>query len=261
MSFAPNPLSLTVSDPAFESWLRDSGHLYTLDTLPASSSSSSSSSSSAPSASPSPSSSNKPIPTSTSTSQSRLSFFLSSLRTLATLISNNPLAKLQVADLAGPTPSWTRDFIGGPGEYSWPVESPQARLRVQENVRRYAKNYMFLSLLFFTCCLYRIPISLLGLVACLGIWEGVRFCIKSWEMEEKYPVLRQVMVNVALIITASVLYICYFQFALVYAIGLSYAAMLIHASLRKLTPLSKSNGSSQPKKVVKKSVRFSSSSK
>ncbi|KAJ1697784.1 hypothetical protein LUZ63_006296 [Rhynchospora breviuscula] len=254
MSFAPNPLSLTVTDPAFESWLRDSGHLYTLDTLPASSSSSSSS---APSASPSPSSSsNKPTPT--STSQSRLSFFLSSLRTFATLISINPFAKLQVGDLAGPTPSWTRDFIGGPGEYSWPVESPQARLRVQENVRRYAKNYMFLSLLFFTCCLYRMPISLLGLGGCLGIWEGVRLCIKSWEMEEKYPVLRQVMVNVALIITALVLYICNFQFALVYATGLSYAAMLIHASLRKLTPLNKSNGSSQPKKVVKRNVQFSS---
>ncbi|KAJ3698227.1 hypothetical protein LUZ61_001932 [Rhynchospora tenuis] len=257
MSFAPNPLSLTVSDPAFESWLRDSGHLYTLDTLPASSSSS------APSASPSrSSSSNKPTPTptptSTSSSQSRLSFFLSSLRTLATIITINPLAKLEVGDLAGPTPSWTRDFIGGPGNYSWPVESPQARLRVQENVRRYAKNYMYLSLLFFTCCLYRMPISLSGLLACLGFWEGVRLCIKRWEMEEKYPVLRQVMVNVALIITAMVLYICNLQFALFYAMGLSYAAMLIHASLRKLTPLSKSSGSSQPKKIVKRNVQFSS---
>ncbi|XP_078171769.1 prenylated RAB acceptor 1.H isoform X2 [Carex rostrata] len=216
MSFVPNPISLTVPDPAFESWLRDSGHLYTLDTLP-------SSSSSAPSASASVSfSPSKPI----SASPSCLSSFLSSLRTLATLISINPLAKLEASDLSAPTPSWTRDFIGGPGEYSWPAEASQARMRVQENVRHYARNYMFLSLLFFTCCLYQMPISLLGLLACLGIWEGVRLSIKSWEME-KYPVLQQVMVKFSLF------------------------TMLIHASLRKLTPLNK------PKKVQKRSVQLS----
>ncbi|XP_078171768.1 prenylated RAB acceptor 1.H isoform X1 [Carex rostrata] len=240
MSFVPNPISLTVPDPAFESWLRDSGHLYTLDTLP-------SSSSSAPSASASVSfSPSKPI----SASPSCLSSFLSSLRTLATLISINPLAKLEASDLSAPTPSWTRDFIGGPGEYSWPAEASQARMRVQENVRHYARNYMFLSLLFFTCCLYQMPISLLGLLACLGIWEGVRLSIKSWEME-KYPVLQQVMVKFSLFITAVVLYLCNLHFSLVYAIGLSYAAMLIHASLRKLTPLNK------PKKVQKRSVQLS----
>lgn len=45
---------------------------------------------------------------------------------------------------------------------------------------------------------YQMPISLLGLLACLGIWEGVRLSINSWEME-KYPVLQQVMVKFSLI--------------------------------------------------------------
>jgi hypothetical protein len=41
------------------------------------------------------------------------------------------------------------------------------------------------------------PISLLGLLASLGIWEGVRFFIRSREME-KYPILQQVTVCVAM---------------------------------------------------------------
>ncbi|KAG8060900.1 hypothetical protein GUJ93_ZPchr0002g23797 [Zizania palustris] len=38
--------------------------------------------------------------------------------------------------------------------------------------------------------------------------------------------------------TAVLVYVCNLQFALVYAIGLSYAVMLLHASFRKLTPSS-----------------------
>ncbi|KAJ3693271.1 hypothetical protein LUZ60_008751 [Juncus effusus] len=242
MSFAPNPLSLTVSDAAFESWLRDSGHLYTLDTLSSSSSSA-----------PPPPNNNNP----TTIPQAPFSF-LSSIRTFSTLLAINPLAKLEAKDLASPLPSWTREFIGGPGDYSWPAEASQARMRVQENVRRYAKNYMVLSLIFFSCCLYRMPMSLLGLLACLGIWEFVRFCNKNWEMEIKYPVLRQCMVLSCQIITAALLYMCNIQFALVYSIGLSYSVMLLHASLRKLTPSYQSSGTNRQKKFQHRRVQVPS---
>lgn len=41
------------------------------------------------------------------------------------------------------------------------------------------------------------PISLLGLLASLGLWELVRFCSDRWELEKRYPSLRQALVRIA----------------------------------------------------------------
>ena len=91
-------------------------------------------------------------------------------RTLASLLALNPFARLSAADLAGPTPSWSLAFLGPPGSasYSWPPTPTQARLRVQENVRRYTRNYVALSILVFACCLYVLcAIRLLPLISIL----------------------------------------------------------------------------------------------
>ncbi|XP_037433925.1 PRA1 family protein H-like [Triticum dicoccoides] len=224
-SFKPNPLSLSVPDPALDRWLRDSGYLDLLD-------------SSAPA--PAAAAPTRASPASTSSGAGAAADVLAFARTLASLLALNPFACLSAADLAAPTPSWSLAFIGAPGvaSYSWPPTPTQARLRVQENVRRYARNYAALSVLVFACCLYRMPMSLLGLLASLAVWEAVRYCRKRWELATRAPGIGQALLHCAQIATAILLYVCNLQFALVYTIGLSYAVMMLHASLRKLTPSS-----------------------
>lgn len=39
------------------------------------------------------------------------------------------------------------------------------------------------------------PVPLLGVVASLMMWKGVKFCSERWEMEEKLPRLRHVLVR------------------------------------------------------------------
>ncbi|URD74776.1 PRA1 family [Musa troglodytarum] len=194
MAFASNPLSLSVSEPAFEAWLRDTGYLEILDDRAASAdhSPSSSSSSSVP---------DPPLRPRTSAPAAGRSGLaaraFSSMRTLASLFTLNPFAKLTPEDLSGGTPSWTLEFIGVAGSYSWPAGSAQARMRVQENVRRYVRNYALLSVIVFACTLYKMPVSLLGLIACLVLWEFVRFCSDKWQLEERSPGLRQAFVHIA----------------------------------------------------------------
>ncbi|EEC84133.1 hypothetical protein OsI_30478 [Oryza sativa Indica Group] len=200
-SFKPNPLSLSVPDPALDRWLRDSGYLDILDSSASASASASTSSSPSATTTTAAASSTSTLINPTSAAAAVLAF----ARTLASVLALNPFARLSTTDLAAPTPSWSLAFLGPPGaaSYSWPPTSTQARLRVQENVRRYARNYAALSILVFACCLYRMPMALLGMLAILIVWESVSL-----------------------------------QFALVYAIGLSYAVMMLHASFRKLTPSS-----------------------
>lgn len=230
-SFKPNPLSLSVPDPALDRWLRDSGYLDLLD-----STTGGPSSASAPSASASAAASPVAGPVSSGVAADVLAF----ARTLASLLALNPFARLSTADLAAPTPSWSLAFVGAPGaaSYSWPPTPTQARLRVQENVRRYARNYAALTILVFACCLYRMPMALLGMLASLAVWEVVRYCRDHWGLTTRAPGIAQALLHCAQIATAILLYVCNLQFALVYAIGLSYALMMLHASLRKLTPSS-----------------------
>lgn len=150
-SFKPNPLSLSVPDPALDRWLRDSGYLDLLD-----------SSARAPAAA----AATRASPAPTSSGAGAAADVLAFARTLASLLALNPFACLSAADLAAPTPSWSLAFIGAPGaaSYSWPPTPTQARLRVQENVRRYARNYAALSILVFACCLYATAICPLSFI-------------------------------------------------------------------------------------------------
>lgn len=134
MGFSANPLSLTVPDSVLESLLQDSGYLDLLDhrTSDVSSMSPSSSSSSATEAKP---------PT-------------AQLVAVFSLVTVNPFSKLSADDFAGETPPWTTRFFGDSDSYSFPSSSHEARNRVHENVKRFARNYATLLILFFTYELY-----------------------------------------------------------------------------------------------------------
>ncbi|KAL9444028.1 hypothetical protein AB3S75_017245 [Citrus x aurantiifolia] len=76
------------------------------------------------------------------------------LYTFVSLLTVNPFAKLTTDDFSVKTPSWTREFIGALRSYSFPSSPHTLKLRVHENVKRYARNYAFLFILVFACSLY-----------------------------------------------------------------------------------------------------------
>ncbi|KDP45871.1 hypothetical protein JCGZ_15315 [Jatropha curcas] len=221
MAFSANPLSLSVPDSTFESWLRDSGYLEILDDR--------SSSTTVPE-----SASTSDVTTSTITGGIFVSLFYHIL-TLLSLFTLKPLSKLTTDDFSGQTPSWTRAFIGDSGSYSFPSGSDQARLRVHENVKRYARNYASLFILFFACTLYQMPLALIGLISSLAVWDIFKFCSNRWGWD-RYPFIRQVLVRTAQCATAIILICLNVQMALFCAIGISYTVMILHAAFRKLTP-------------------------
>ncbi|KAF7836696.1 PRA1 family protein H-like [Senna tora] len=224
MVFSSNPLALSVPEPAFESWLRDSGYLEVLDHRTSAAAS-----------------------TSSATSGFFLSFF-SRLLTFFSLFTLNPFAKLTAEDFAGDTPSWSHSFIGFSDSYSFPSSPSQARLRVHENIKRYARNYAYLFILFFACTLYgfllwsicfimyQMPVPLFGLLSCLALWEVFKFCSDCWRLNE-YPMTRLCLVRFAQCVTAVMLIFFNVQMALFCAISVSYAGMIMHAAFRKLTPV------------------------
>ncbi|XP_010272371.1 PREDICTED: PRA1 family protein H [Nelumbo nucifera] len=238
MAFSANPLSLSVPEPAFESWLRDSGYLEILDERTTNldrSSSSSSSSDHHHRVTNRTTGSTTTVATVTTTTNGFFSIIFSYLGTFFSLFTLNPFAKLTTDDFGGETPSWTYGFIGLWDSYSLPSSPSQARLRVQENLKRYARNYATLSLLLFACTLYQMPLALFGLISCLALWDLFRFCNDRWRWE-RYPSLRQSLLRTTQCATAIILYCTNVQLSLFCAIAVSYAVMLLHATLRKLTP-------------------------
>ncbi|GAV72322.1 PRA1 domain-containing protein, partial [Cephalotus follicularis] len=222
MVFSSNPLSLSVPDQAFDSWLRDSGYLELLDHR------SSTTASAAPTTS------------STSSSAANTHFFifssiLTKIPTLLSLLTLNPFSKLTADDFSRDTPPWTSSFIGACGSYSVPSSASQARMRVHENVKRYARNYASLFILFFACTLYQIPLALFGLILSLALWDLFKFCSDKWGFD-RYPTIRQVLIRISQCATAVILILLNVQMALFCALGVGYAVMILHAAFRKLTP-------------------------
>ncbi|TXG66866.1 hypothetical protein EZV62_008141 [Acer yangbiense] len=193
--FTSNPLSLSVPDPAFESWLRDSGYLEVLDN--------SSSSSSAAAANT----------TASTTSTTVTHGILHHLWTLVSLFTVNPFSKLTTDDFSAATPSWTREFLGFLDSYAFPSSPETLRLRVLENVKRYARNYASLFILFFACSLN-----------------------ERWKLDQ-YPLIRQILIRIAQCATVVILICLNVQMALFSAFAVSYTVMLLHAAFRKLSPV------------------------
>ncbi|KAI4321848.1 hypothetical protein MLD38_035181 [Melastoma candidum] len=221
MTFKGNPFSLTVPEAAFESWLRDSGYLEVLDHRSSSSSSSSALSSATTS------------PADATLAYSATFFSLSA--TLFSLFTLNPLSKLTSDDFSRPTPSWTDSFFGSFESYSFPASPSQARLRVHENAKRFARNYATLLILFFSCSLYQMPVALVGVLSSLALWDLFRMGSDKLGLDHR-PVFRQLLVRAAQIGTAVLLIWCNVPMALFCALGVSYLVLLLHAALRKLTP-------------------------
>ncbi|CAN0921754.1 PRA1 family protein H [Linum grandiflorum] len=229
MVFSANPLSASVPDAAFESWLTDSGYLELIDQH------SSSSSSSAPTAC----SNNDVVVAAASSSDTSITggifdSLFSGILILLSVFTVNPFSKLTAQDLSGGTPSWTRAFIGDCTSYSLPGGSDQARLRLQENVKRYAKNYATLFVTFFACTLYQMPLALIGLISCLAVWDLFKFCNERWGWD-RHPLSQQVLVRTAQCASAVILIMLNVQKALLCAVAVSYAVMIMHATFRKLT--------------------------
>ncbi|KAJ6886811.1 hypothetical protein NC651_027231 [Populus alba x Populus x berolinensis] len=215
MVFSSNPLSLSIPDPTFDTWLRDSGYLKILDQH--------SSIVAAPSTT-----------TSTTATGIFISFFSHAL-TLLYLFTLNPFSKLTTNDFSGPTPSWTRSFFADHESYSFPSGFGQARLRVNENVKRYARNYASLFILFFVCTLYQMPLALIGMISSLVLWDIFKFCSDRWRWD-RYLVIQQVIVRATQCVAAVILICLNVQMALFCALGVSYTIMILHAAFRKLTP-------------------------
>jgi len=133
MVFSSNPLALSVPEPAFESWLRDTGYLELIDQRTSAAADA--------------------VSTTTSSPLVPATSLSSKLLTLLSFLTLNPFAKLTADDFSADTPSWSRSFVGSSDSYSFPSSPSQARFRVHENVKRYARNYSYLFILFFASAL------------------------------------------------------------------------------------------------------------
>ncbi|CAH2065424.1 unnamed protein product, partial [Thlaspi arvense] len=60
------------------------------------------------------------------------------------------LVTLSAHDFSGET-LWTTGFFGMCDSYSFPSSSQQARMRFHENIKRFARNYATLFIVFFAC--------------------------------------------------------------------------------------------------------------
>ncbi|KNA04976.1 hypothetical protein SOVF_194660 [Spinacia oleracea] len=261
MAFASNPLSLSVPEQAFETWLRDSGYLEILDhrttQLHNLNSSTPTTVKTATTTAPTSTTATTTTPTITNLRRTPTSTItaiaygltmslLSSFAIIFSLLTLNPFAKLTSSDFSSQnSPSWTSSgFLGSSDSYSFPSSSTQAKMRVHENVKRFAKNYATLLILFFACSLYQMPLALVGLVSCLAMWELFRFCDNRWALD-RFSAIRPVVIRIAQFGVAVILFWANVQLAVFCTLGVGYTAMMLHASFRKLTPakqLSKGRG-------------------
>ncbi|KAK1414318.1 hypothetical protein QVD17_30062 [Tagetes erecta] len=233
MAFSANPLALSVPDPTFETWLRDSGYLDLLDQRTTDLHRISATTTTTTTTNSNPTS--PPVAPTVTTS-----FFLTNLLNhigiLLSLITVNPFSKLTNEDFTHNTPPWTLGFIGYSDSYSFPSSRYQARMRVTENNKRYCRNYFTLFIVFFACSLYQIPIALVGLVSSLALWDLFAYFVKRWELDN-HPITRECLLRLVQCATAVIILVCNVQMAVLYALGVSYAVMMLHASFRKLTPI------------------------
>ncbi|KAK9268838.1 hypothetical protein L1049_000602 [Liquidambar formosana] len=232
MVFSSNPLSLSVPEPAFESWLRDSGYLEILDQRTSDLHRLTTTTTSTSAAA----TTGESTAATTTTTSGLFHCLFSCLGTLISFFTLNPFSKLTTEDFSGETPSWTLGFIGFSDSYSFPSSPSQARLRVHENVKRYARNYASLFILTFACTLYQMPLALVGVISSLALWDLFRFCGDRWGLD-RYIVIQQVLLRIAQCATAVILIWSNVQMAIFCALGVSYAVMILHASFRKLTPV------------------------
>ncbi|CAH8365803.1 unnamed protein product [Eruca vesicaria subsp. sativa] len=109
-------------------------------------------------------------------------------------------------------------------------------MRVHENVKRFARNYATLFIVFFACALYG-SFYLLCL-ASLALWELFKYCSDRWKFD-RHPSARKLMIGIGQCATAVLLTFLNVQMALFSALAVIYSVMLLHAGFRKLNPSKK----------------------
>ncbi|KAH0736016.1 hypothetical protein KY285_011723 [Solanum tuberosum] len=196
MAFSANPLSLSVPEPVFETWLRDTGYLEILDQRTTDLHRHSSTTAAAATTATSDTAVTNSAAAAVSISNGVFVLIFSRIGTLLSLLTLNPFAKLTSDDFSGDTPSWTLQFVGSFDSYSFPSSPSQARLRVHENVKRYARNYASLFVLFFACSLYQKLFALVGLISCLALWDVLKLCGDRWGLEQR-QVIKQSLIRIA----------------------------------------------------------------
>ncbi|KAL3353218.1 hypothetical protein AABB24_020953 [Solanum stoloniferum] len=250
MAFSANPLSLSVPEPVFETWLRDTGYLEILDQRTTDLHRHSSTTAAAATTASSDTAVTNSAAAAVSISNGVFVLIFSRIGTLLSLLTLNPFAKLTSDDFSSDTPSWTLQFIGSFDSYSFPSSPSQARLRVHENVKRYARNYASLFVLFFACSLYQKLFALVGLISCLALWDVLKLCGDRWGLEQR-PVIKQSLIRIAQCATAVILFCTNVQMALFSALAVSYVVMILHASFRKLTPSKQSTSKDGNRRVLR----------
>ncbi|KZV54721.1 hypothetical protein F511_38196 [Dorcoceras hygrometricum] len=162
MVFSPNPLALSVPETEFESWLRDSGYLEIIDQrtsdlhrLSTTAPNSAAAHSTGATTSAAATATATATATTTTSRHPKEGFrsLFSLIWTLLSLFTFNPFSKLTTDDFSTDTPPWTTAFFGSSVSYSFPSSPAQVRLRVHENVKRFARNYAVLFVLLFACSL------------------------------------------------------------------------------------------------------------
>ncbi|XP_049405590.1 PRA1 family protein H [Solanum stenotomum] len=250
MAFSANPLSLSVPEPVFETWLRDTGYLEILDQRTTDLHRHSSTTAAAATTASSDTAVTNSAAAAVSISNGVFVLIFSRIGTLLSLLTLNPFAKLTSDDFSGDTPSWTLQFVGSFDSYSFPSSPSQARLRVHENVKRYARNYASLFVLFFACSLYQKLLALVGLISCLALWDVLKLCGDRWGLEH-HPVIKQSLIRISQCATAVILFCTNVQMALFSALAVSYVVMILHASFRKLTPSKQSTSKDGNRRVLR----------
>lgn len=207
MAFKENPLSLSLSQTAFEEWLRENGHLETLD-------------------------------------RTGLDHHLrlpshSSFREFSKVLKSNAFMNLTVDDLMKKPVSWTGEFFDcgfGPGEtYSWPRSISQAKLRMDENIRRYTGNYVVLVAIVFLILLYQMPMALLGIISVILVWDTLRRAGDEWGLERNGYRYRA-LACVGNTVTVVLMVYCKIALALFWAGIASLLVVTAHSCLRRITP-------------------------
>ncbi|KAH0774544.1 hypothetical protein KY290_011681 [Solanum tuberosum] len=196
MAFSANPLSLSVPEPVFETWLRDTGYLEILDQRTTDLHRHSSTTAAAATTASSDTAVTNSAAAAVSISNGVFVLIFSRIGTLLSLLTLNPFAKLTSDDFSGDTPSWTLQFVGSFDSYSFPSSPSQARLRVHENVKRYARNYASLFVLSFACSLYQKLLALVGLISCLALWDVLKLCGDRWGLDQ-HPVIKQSLIRIS----------------------------------------------------------------
>ncbi|KAG6557571.1 hypothetical protein Mapa_000847 [Marchantia paleacea] len=207
MSFSVNPLSLCLSQSTFEAWLRDSGHLEILDKCV--------------------------MDQARTNGHGSISAFMKALKI-------NPFKSLTLEDCCKSPVAWTGEFFDcgtGPRDtYTFPHSLTQAKLRMEENVKRYTGNYLVLALVILLCFLYKIPVALLGIMSIIALWDTIRVYINSRGLTQNSFRFRSLRVlgNIG---TIFIMMYCRVAVALAWAGLTSLLVVLVHSMLRRITPM------------------------